>query len=76
MLDRMSHDHNSFEGLADSYDQTFRWLPSREHIEAYTLRRLLGDLTGLSVLDLTCGTGLFTRTMRRWGAARVLGVDL
>jgi ubiquinone/menaquinone biosynthesis C-methylase UbiE len=76
MLGRMSHDQDPYEGLADSYDQTFRWVPSREHVEAYTLRRLLGDLTDLSVLDLACGTGLFTRTIRRWGAARVLGVDL
>lgn len=75
-LCRMSHDHDPYEGVADSYDQTFKLVPSREHIEAYTLRRLLGDLTGLSVLDLACGTGIFTRTMRRWGAARVLGVDV
>jgi SAM-dependent methyltransferase len=69
----MSQD--SYAGLADSYDQTFKLLPFREPLGAYTLRRLLGDLTGLSVLDLACGTGLFTRTIRRWGAARVLGVD-
>jgi toxoflavin synthase len=72
----MSKDHDPCEGIADAYDQTFKLLPFREHIEAHTLRRLLGDLSGLSVLDLACGTGLFTRTIRRWGAARVLGVDI
>lgn len=72
----MSQDHDPYEGVADTYDQTFKLIPSREHVEAYTLRRLLGDLTGLSVLDLASGTGIFTRTLRRWGAARVLGVDV
>lgn len=72
----MVSNHDPYEGVADSYDQTFKLIPSREHVEAYTLRRLLGDLTGLSVLDLACGTGIFTRTIRRWGAARVLGVDI
>ena len=70
----MSQDHDPYEGVADTYDQTFKLIPSREHVEAYTLRRLLGDLSGLSVLDLASGTGIFTRTLRRWGAARVLGV--
>lgn len=68
--------HDQYEGVADSYDQTFKLLPYREHIEAYSLFRLLGDLNGLAVLDLACGTGIFTRVFRRWGAARVLGVDI
>lgn len=72
----MASRHDQYEGVADSYDQTFKLLPLREHIEAFSLHKLLGDLSGLSVLDLACGTGIFTRTMRRWGAARVLGVDI
>lgn len=67
---------DQYEGVADSYDQTFKLLPYREHIEAYSLYRRLGDLSGRSVLDLACGTGIFTRTIRRWGADRVVGVDI
>lgn len=72
----MSNRHDQYEGVADSYDQTFKFLPSREHIEAFSLYRRLGDLSGRSVLDLACGTGIFTRAIRRWGAARVVGVDI
>ncbi|MFE8600443.1 class I SAM-dependent methyltransferase [Archangium violaceum] len=68
--------HDQYEGVADSYDQTFKLLPYREHIEAFSLYRALGELSGLSVLDLACGTGIFTRVIRKWGAARVVGVDL
>lgn len=72
----MSTKPDQYDGVADSYDQTFKLLPYREHIEAYTLFRELGDLTGRSVLDVACGTGIFTRTIRTWGAARVVGVDV
>ncbi|MEU6877815.1 class I SAM-dependent methyltransferase [Streptomyces sp. NPDC046712] len=38
--------------------------------------RLLGDVRGRSVLDLACGTGFYTRQIKRLGAADVLGVDI
>ena len=37
---------------------------------------LLGDLNGLSALDLGCGEGHYTRLLKRLGASQVLGVDL
>jgi len=40
------------------------------------LRQRLGDLRGCSVLDLACGTGYYTRRLKRWGAARTVGVDV
>lgn len=67
---------DQYQGVADSYDQSFKLLPYREHVEAYSLYRRLGDLSGRTVLDLACGTGIFTRTFRKWGAARVVGVDI
>lgn len=67
---------DQYEGLGEGYDRTFKLLPYREHIEAFSLFRLLGALEGLSVLDLACGTGIFTRAIRRRGAARVVGVDI
>lgn len=36
---------------------------------------LCGDVRGLTVLDLGCGEGYCTRSLRRAGAARVVGVD-
>jgi SAM-dependent methyltransferase len=41
-----------------------------------TLRALLPDLDGRTVLDLGCGFGWFCRWARGGGAARVLGVDV
>jgi SAM-dependent methyltransferase len=41
-----------------------------------TLRALLPDLRGRSVLDLGCGYGWFCRWARENGAARVLGIDV
>ena len=50
-------EHDLYEGIADTYDHSFRQIPPREHIEAYSLYRLLGDLTGLSVLELARAPG-------------------
>jgi 2-polyprenyl-3-methyl-5-hydroxy-6-metoxy-1,4-benzoquinol methylase len=44
--------------------------------EWYSLHLRLGDLTGLSVLDLGCGDGMASRRLKQWGAARVVGVDV
>jgi len=40
-----------------------------------SMLRLLGDVKGECVLDLACGTGIFTRHLARAGA-RVVGVEL
>jgi len=40
------------------------------------MRALLPDLQGLSVLDLGCGYGWFSRWAREHGAARVLGLEV
>ncbi len=50
--------------------------PWRVHIEEFTLFHLLGDLTGLSVLDMACGEGHYTRKLKQRGAEHVVGVDL
>src|SRR5579863_6485926 len=41
-----------------------------------SLRALLPELSGRSVLDLGCGYGWFCRWARNAGAARVLGFDV
>jgi toxoflavin synthase len=63
-----------YDLIAGEYNESKRQ-PWRRHIESYTLGRLAGDLTGLSVLDLACGEGHYTRILKRRGAARVVGVD-
>jgi SAM-dependent methyltransferase len=71
-----------FEHVAEEYDrigaqyQESKVLPFRLHVEEYTTFGLLPDLAGLSVVDLACGDGIYTRKLRRRGAARVVGVDI
>lgn len=64
-----------FDDLAEAYERMATALPLREHVEAHTLFALLGDVSGRAVLDLGCGSGLYTRTLRELGAASVAGVD-
>lgn len=50
--------------------------PVRKYFEEHTLMQAVGDVEGKSVLDLGCGTGLYSRRFKRRGAARVVGVDV
>ncbi|WP_250634562.1 class I SAM-dependent methyltransferase [Pinirhizobacter soli] len=49
---------------------------SQRPIEVRTFMGLLGDVTGLTVLDLACGHGDFSRRIHQQGAHRVTGVDI
>jgi len=64
-----------FDDLAEAYERMASALPLREHVESHTLFALLGDLNGRAVLDLGCGSGLYTRRLRELGASTVTGVD-
>jgi|SRR4029453_9581906 SAM-dependent methyltransferase len=58
------------------YDRSFTLIPLRQYVELPSVYQILGDVTGLCVLDLACGTGYYAKELRRRGAARVVGVDL
>jgi 2-polyprenyl-3-methyl-5-hydroxy-6-metoxy-1,4-benzoquinol methylase len=64
-----------YDSIALQYQQT-KNSPLRRFVESYTLLDLIGDVSGLSVLDLACGDGFYTRKVKEQGAARVLGVDI
>jgi len=65
-----------YDSFADRFDQTFQLAPVRTYVEAYSIMRLLGDVAGQAWLDLACGTGAYSRALRRRGAYPVLGIDL
>ncbi|MFJ7243562.1 class I SAM-dependent methyltransferase [Kitasatospora sp. NPDC098652] len=54
----------------------FKALPLTRYGEVPSVLGLVGDVRGRSVLDLACGTGFYSRELRRRGAADVLGVDI
>ncbi len=64
-----------YDAIAEVY-QDSKQLPFRKAIERHTLFVALGDIRGLTVLDLACGGGFYTRLLRRAGAGRVTGVDV
>ncbi len=46
-----------------------------KYVDEYTLFNMLGDIRGLSVLEIGCGRGEHARHLKKMGAARVMGVD-
>ena len=66
---------SQYDAIAAAY-QDSKQLPFRKHIERYTLFEALGDVRGLTVLDLACGEGFYTRLLKLAGAVDITGVDL
>ncbi len=62
-----------YDGVADWYEREFRSSPLAD-IPLQTVHRLLGESSG-SLLDLGCGTGIYTQAMFEWGWT-VTGVDV
>jgi ubiquinone/menaquinone biosynthesis C-methylase UbiE len=65
----------NYDPIAEQYKLS-KQQPWRTHIEAFSLLQLIGNPAGLSVLDVACGEGFYTRLIRQQGAAKVTGVDL
>lgn len=65
----------TYDSIAEDYTLS-KLAPWRRYLERPTLFGLLGESRRLSVLDLACGSGFYSRQIRSGGAARVVGVDL
>lgn len=64
---RMAQAYEEFSRAEDSYSRKIEWP---------CVRSLLPDLRGKRVVDLGCGTGIFTFLLERSGPAAVTGIDL
>lgn len=65
----------NYDPIAEQYKRS-KQQPWRIFVECFTLMKLIGDPRGVSVLDVACGEGFYTRMIRERGASRVTGVDL
>jgi len=65
----------AFDDIGEKYDP-IKELPFIRYGETYTVLKMLGNLQGKNVIDLACGTGFYSRRLKRLGAERVVGVDI
>jgi SAM-dependent methyltransferase len=63
-----------YDEIAEQYKETTQLEIFR--IISHTMSHWIGDVTGRSMLDLACGEGGGTRTIKQAGAGRVVGVDV
>ncbi len=61
--------------IADGYVKS-KIIPAKLYSEEHTFFIALGDAKDLSVLDLACGDGYYTRAIKKAGARAVTGVDV
>lgn len=60
---------------AKEYARTKKESSFRDAVEMYTIFSLIGDPTGLRILDAGCGDGIYARELVDRGAKHVIGVD-
>ena len=68
--------HTAYDDISLAYKIVHGELTVKKHAEEFTYLNLLGDVHGKTVLDLACGEGRFSRTIKRQGAREVVGVDI
>jgi len=64
-----------YDYIGKAYLRTEQF-PVREYAERMTFFHLVGDIKGQAILDVACGTGFYSRLLKRAGAQTVLGVDV
>jgi SAM-dependent methyltransferase len=64
-----------YDAIGEAYEG-FKTLPMARYPERASFLALLGDVRDRAVLDLACGTGYYTRAIRRLGARPVTGIDV
>jgi 2-polyprenyl-3-methyl-5-hydroxy-6-metoxy-1,4-benzoquinol methylase len=65
----------NYDKIADGYVKS-KIIPAKLYSEEHTFFLALGDAKDLSVLDLACGDGYYTRAVKKFGAGAVTGVDV
>lgn len=61
--------------FVDAYASEKDKHPFRIHMERHTVINLMNTISGMSVLDIACGTGNYSRLFCAHGAKKVIGVD-
>lgn len=65
--DSMAQAYEEFNNAKDSYSYNIEWP---------CIRKLLPDLKGKTVVDLGCGTGIFTFLLEQDNPLEIIGIDL
>ena len=68
-------DHDQYENFSEAYSDS-KQSDAVRLIEAPSLLNIIGKVEGLTVLDLACGDGFYSRKLKEKGAAAVTGVDI
>ncbi|MGC9315475.1 MAG: class I SAM-dependent methyltransferase, partial [bacterium] len=66
---------DAYETIADLYASEVETNPHSRYYERPAIRELLGDISGLGVLDAGCGPGVMMEWLVENGAKSVVGVD-
>ena len=65
----------NYNDIAGGYVKT-KVIPAKLYCEEHSFFIALGNAKDLSILDLACGDGHYTRKVKKCGARSVMGVDV
>lgn len=67
---------DAYEKLAHAYADIAETKAENGYNEHPAIRKVIGDVTGLSILDAGCGPGFLVRDLLENGASKVTGFDI
>ena len=76
MAEQTSDEGDQYAHIGEAFQRTVPKLLLREYLLNPAFLTAVGNVDGLSCLDLACGEGYYTRMLRTAGARRVVGVDI
>jgi len=72
----MSEMSTQYDQIADLYAAISDTNLIRTYVEQPSFLNVIGSIEGQSILDVACGTGMYSRLLKKRGAARVMAVDI
>ncbi len=66
---------DEYNEIKQAYEES-KERPTSKYVLIPSFVSALGDIKGLDVLDVACGSGYSTRLVKRYGANRIVGVDI
>jgi toxoflavin synthase len=63
-----------YDEIAEEYSQMLN--PTKKHVLIPTFKKIIGSVSGKSILDLACGDGFFTRILSVSNPSKLTGIDI
>jgi len=67
---------NQYNKIYKQYTESNLFSILRKYSEEPSFKKHIGNVKGLKILDIACGNGNYTRSLKKLGAKKIIGIDI